>query len=58
MAKEIIDIDLSGIIAPKRGEPKYDIRKVFEYCKEHGIDLSRNEGAPQYVLDMFQIGTY
>lgn len=50
------DIDCSGIIMPQKGDPKYDIRGISEYCKRNNINMEN--GAPKEVAEMFRIGTY
>lgn len=34
MEKELVEIELSGILPIEAGEPKYDYRKMLKYCKE------------------------
>lgn len=45
---------MCGVVPHKSGDPIYDIRGLFEYCDEHGID--RTNGAPQELAEKFIIG--
>lgn len=55
---EKFDLNYLPVEMPKKGEPKYDIRGISKYCKEHGIDLKNGKGVPEHVLKMFLIGEY
>lgn len=52
------DIDSLQVKMPQEGEPKYDIRGINRYCKEHGIDLKKTNGVPPDILKKFKIGYY
>lgn len=52
------DFDYLPVEMQRKGEPKYDIRGISKYCKEHGLDLKTGKGVPQQILKRFQDGEY
>lgn len=55
MEKELIDIDLSGIVPMQVGEPKYDYRKMIKYCEKNNKkteDLTEDE-LKQFITGYF-----
>ncbi len=52
------DVDYLPVEMPKKGEPKYDLRAINEYCKAHNIDLKNGNGLPKEIVDRFVIGQY
>lgn len=55
MEKELIDIDLSGIIPIEAGEPKYDYRKMLKYCKDNNKTTEEltEEELKQFITGYF-----
>ena len=41
------DLDYLPVKMPQKGEAKYDIRAINDYCKKHGIDLKKEKGRPK-----------
>ena len=48
------DLDLSGIIPRKKGDPVYAIRELRDYCEENGIEFPLPDDSP--IWDQFLIG--
>lgn len=44
------DVDYLPVEMPKKGEPKYDLRAINEYCKAHNIDLKRETVSQKRLL--------
>ena len=55
---EDYDLDDLPVEMPRKGEPKYDIRAIDDYCEKHGIDLKSGNGVPKEILDKFIVGRY
>lgn len=41
---------------PQKGDPIYDIRAMFHYCKENGIDYKAIGEVPPEIRDRFIVG--
>ncbi len=52
------DFDYLPVKMPQKGEAKYDIRAINDYCKKHGIDLKKEKGLPKKIIDQFISGKY
>ena len=55
MENNFEDIDLTGIIPIKAGEPKYDYRKLLKYCKDNNKkteELTKEE-LKQFITGYF-----